>query len=121
MTSLRRTTWTLLARPVAGELVRADDGTASVSIGLGADEELLITDPAWARDLATAAAAAASVLESEAGLPAPSVVPDTERLLEERDTYRDLLGRLVAAHGLSELWPTLRDARLALEYWEGQS
>lgn len=119
MTSLRRTTWTPLGRPVAGELIRGESGPV-VPISLGLGEDLHISDSTWARDLVAAASVAASVLESEDGLPAPAEPPPADALMKERDAYRDVLSRLVGAERPSELWPAIRDARLALDDWAGR-
>lgn len=120
MTSLRRTSWTPLGRPVAGELIRGESGPV-VPISLGLGEDLHVADSTWARELAAAASVAASVLESENGLPAPAEQPNVEQLLEERDAYRELLTRLIGAEKPSDLWPAIRDARLVLEHWAGRS
>ncbi|GGS88243.1 hypothetical protein ACFFV7_51135 [Nonomuraea spiralis] len=117
MTSIRRTTWTPLGRPHAGDLDHGEAGPV-VPITLGPGEVLGLDDPVWGRDLIAALAVGVSVLESERGLPAPTPPPDL--VAEERDVYRDLLHRLIHAERPSELWPAIRDARLALEHWAGQ-
>lgn len=115
MTTLQRTTSTPVGRPVAGQLIHTTTGpTVPVSLGFG--EVIHLNDPAWGRDLIGAVSAAVSVLESEAGV-TPTPLPPTEQLVDERDTYRDLLARLIRAERPEELWPAIRDARLALEHW----
>ena len=126
MSSIRRTSWTPLGRPVAGDLIRTDSGPA-VPVSLGFGEELYLDDPAWGRDLIAAVTAGVSVLESEHGLPAPErmacdpieCVHEAARgqAEEEREVYRALLTRLTMAERPWELWPAIRDASLALEHW----
>ncbi|MEU4234153.1 hypothetical protein AB0F17_58605 [Nonomuraea sp. NPDC026600] len=119
MTSIRRTSWTPLGRPVAGDMIRGEEGTI-VPIRLGPGEDLHVSDATWARELVAAASVAASVLESEDGLPTPTEPTAADPLAEERDAYRDVLSRLVGAERPSDLWPAIRDARLALDRWAGR-
>ncbi|MEU4332363.1 hypothetical protein [Nonomuraea dietziae] len=116
MSTIRRTTWLPLGHPIAGELMRNHQAPA-VPISFGNGDDLIVDDLDWARDLATAVAAAISVLESEHGLVAASEVPPLEQLLEERNTYRELLTRIAEAQSLTEVRAGIRDARLALEHW----
>ncbi|MFD1940555.1 hypothetical protein ACFSKW_54790 [Nonomuraea mangrovi] len=133
MSTIRRTTWHPLGRPTAGELTRIHPAQVpAVPISFGNGEDLILDDPAWARDLATAVAAAASVLESEHGLPAaePYVCDDSiecvheaarGQAVEERDAYRDILTRIAEAQSLNEVRDGIRDARLALEHWANRA
>jgi hypothetical protein len=132
MTHLRRTTWTPLGRPHAGELLHTESGP-SVPISLGPGQDLVIEDPAWGRDLIAALSAAISVLESERGLPAPEratcdgdpieCVHEAARgqVEAERDAYRQILVRLTTAQRPSQLWPIIHAASGALAQWAGRS
>jgi hypothetical protein len=121
VTSIRRTSWTPLGRPIAGDVIRGEEGTI-VPIRLGPGEDLQVSDATWARELIAAASVAASVLESENGLPEPTeqppIEPVVEQLLEERDAYLALLRRLLAMERpQSELWPIMREADATMTRW----
>lgn len=125
MTSLRRTVWTPLERPAAGELRRGEAGNLSVPIALGPDEEFVVTDPAWSRDLMAAAAVVTNLLETALGLPAPSAPRcscDTDLLQcahqaargqaeDDRDAFRALLVRMVNARTVVEHQALLAEGR----------
>lgn len=110
----------ILGQPSAGALERNGDGLPVVPLTLSATHVLLMDNPMQARDLAIAATTVASVLEAEHGLGAPTEQPSLNDVLDECNTYADILRRAVDASNPSELWPVLRDARLALEHWAGQ-
>lgn len=132
MTSLRRTVWTPLERPAAGELRRDEAGNLSVPIAVGPDEEFVVTDPAWSRDLMAAAAVVTSVLETALGLPAPSAprcscdddpfqCAHQSRLgqvQDDRDAFRGLLARIVRVTTMPELQELLTEAREVLDRYD---
>jgi hypothetical protein len=132
MTRLRRTTTTPLGHPAAGDLVRDDMDNPVVSLDLGPDLVLDIDDPAWSRDLMAAAAVVTGVLESAYGLPAPAAPScscDEDPLLcahqaargaaeDDRDMFRGLLARMVAARTYPELQEAADAARLALDAYD---
>ncbi|MFC3984936.1 hypothetical protein ACFOYY_32750 [Streptosporangium jomthongense] len=75
---LVRRTWAELPRPVAGDLVRpADGGGLFGLVTFGWAEELISQDPAWWRELATAALATAHALEAEQSPMPPAEEPAT--------------------------------------------
>ena len=132
MTRLRRTTTTPVGHPVAGELIRDDMDNPVVTLNLGPDEELVIDDPAWSRDLMAAASVVTGVLESAYGMPAPAGPAcscDEDPLLcahqrvrgrleDERDQFRGLLARMVAARTMAELQEVLSEANTVLERYD---
>ncbi|MFI6793625.1 hypothetical protein ACIBG4_40475 [Nonomuraea sp. NPDC050383] len=67
MTSRQTTSTATLGWPKAGDIAGSGK-TVAVPIDFGGGETIVVTDPAWARQLANAAIAAASVLESVLGI-----------------------------------------------------
>ncbi|MFI6903057.1 hypothetical protein ACIBKY_17475 [Nonomuraea sp. NPDC050394] len=128
MSTIRRTTWHPLGKPLAGDLIRHETGQPAVPVAFGNGDDLILDDLAWARDLLTAVAAGVSVLEAEQGLP-PAERAECDgsdecvheaacvALEEERDTYRDLLNRAAHARTTADLVEILHDARTSLEQW----
>lgn len=77
MTTRETTTTSTLGWPKAGDLV-SDGKTASIPIDFGGGEIIAVTDPAWARQLATAAHAVANLLESVLGIDLLDLEPERE-------------------------------------------
>lgn len=77
MTTRETTTTSTLGWPKAGELV-SDGRTASIPIDFGGGEIIAVTDPAWARQLASVAAIAANALESVLGIDLLELEPERE-------------------------------------------
>lgn len=67
MTTRETTTTSMLGWPKAGDLI-SDGKTASIPIDFGGGEIIAVTDPAWARQLASTATIAANALESVLGI-----------------------------------------------------
>ncbi|MFI6813741.1 hypothetical protein ACIBG7_15075 [Nonomuraea sp. NPDC050328] len=121
MTHLVRTVrHPLLGKPHAGALEYVAEGRPAVPLTLSATQELLLDDPVWARELATAATTAASVLEAEHGLTAPAEQPVLNDVLDERNAYRHVLDRLIGAPTLGDFNQAMGQAREVVEHWAGQ-
>ncbi|GAA3172867.1 hypothetical protein [Nonomuraea roseoviolacea] len=67
MSARQTTTTATLGQPKAGDITGAGRDLR-VPIDFGGGESIIVTDPAWARQLANAALAAANVLESVLGI-----------------------------------------------------
>lgn len=132
MTRLRRTTIEPIGHPIAGDLVRDDMDNPLVPLILGPDLELVIDDPKWSKDLASAATVVTSVLETALGMPAPPAprcscdedprqCPHQEakwRAEDDLEAFRGLLIRAVTAGSMPELTAVLGEARAALERYD---